>query len=633
MNSSLQEAGERRVSITAGRAATALVCVAAILGPLALGGTHVAAVAGLDTVMAVLICLWTLFFRPSLTQLLIPATCLLLPLLQLIPLPDRLLVAIASASAGAWKVVHAGTPNAWGRISIDPAETAAAARRAFLAVGTVMAVAELALRWRWRDCLIAALAASGMVIWILGFAFPVKLHSFVLLGFIDFKGPLMPGRTPLLPPVATAAFGYPEIVRVAGHQYAADSWVVGDGFGPYLITNHFAGAITLTIPFLAAAWLKVSRGHIWPLPRIIVAVGLIGAATATSGCLVQSRAGTASFIMASLMFACFSLQAGWCRRIAVAATGVYLAMIIGFVVILFGPFHDVDKFFPGAMQPRVAALLADGRVVATRVAERMFLASPVLGTGLGTYGDLYPTMTRDGIPWYFAHNEYAQLLAEAGAVGLIALAAAAWGLCKAAATFWRRAVDSDRMLGAAAWAAVFGLAIHSCFDWNLRIPANAFLFCVAAGLALASAQSTADLTRRAQLPRPAARWFGLVVTAAAMVAIGMSFRDAASEVAQRELREAIALARLHAADPKTGSPQEALQLAIARGERMARWDPADAQLAVVLGQAHLHLAMMPQPIDAANACLDSARDWFVHAKMNCAVCRGVAEQLTLNAAD
>ena len=44
----------------------------------------------------------------------------------------------------------------------------------------------------------------------------------------------------------------------------------------------------------------------------------------------------------------------------------------------------VAEFLPEALQPRVAALLADPRAEATATAWRMFLKSPVLGTGLGT---------------------------------------------------------------------------------------------------------------------------------------------------------------------------------------------------------------------------------------------------------
>jgi O-antigen ligase len=522
----------------------------------------------------------------------------------------------------------AGISDAWGCISIDPAETAAAARRLLLLTGTVMAVAQLATLRRWRTALVTALALSGTVIWILGLVFPVKHNSFLLLGSISIRGPLMPGRTPVEPPVATAGFGFPETVSVAGQQYLADSWTVGDGFGPYVITNHFAGAMTLTLPFIAALWLAATRSRLPNWLRLSLAVAIFAGGAATVGLLVRSRAGTASFVMATLVFACLAAPPGLWRRACTSLACSYTAAVAVFLFAMLGPFRELEKLLPAAVQPFVAGLLHDGRVVATRVAERMFLASPVLGTGLGTYGDLYPRMVQDGIPWYYAHNEYAQFLAEAGIAGLLLAAIPGAVLVRSAAAFAKASTGTDRMLGAAAWAAVAGIAMHSFFDWNLRVPANAFLTCIAAGLALASsAGSAASLCAQGKAGK-ARPWTSLALNSALSLAVitatGYLIRDAVSEVTQRQLREAIAAARLFAADPTAPSPKDRLLEAIAAGERMSRWDPGDAQLAVSLGQANLHLSSMPLPIDDANACLASAEKWFAIARRNCAACRGLA---------
>ncbi len=611
----------------AGWLATAILSLTAILAPLALGGTHTIATLGIHVAMATAILVWIAFLRPKVLPLAIALGALVLPFLQLVPLPDQFLVSIAPVSAGAWKVALAGMPDAWGRISIDPAETAAAARRAMLLLGTAAAVADLSLRLPLRNCLVAALACSGAMIWALGIAFPVELHSFQLLGFISFKGPLMPGRTPLEPPVATAAFGYPEAVEVAGYRYDADSWVVGDGFGPYLITNHFAGAISLTVPFLVAAWLILTSNRLPAWLRTIVAAVTFAAAAATVALLVQSRAGTASCLMMILMFAWLMSPAGPWRRAAQWATLAYAGALIAFVVALFGPIQGIEKWLPSVLEPKVAGLLSDGRVVATRVAERMFLASPLLGTGLGTYGDLYPAMVRDGSPWYFAHNEYAQLLAEAGIAGLAFMLMLGTLLFRAAMTFQHRAAGTERVVGAAAWAAVAGIAVHSCFDWNLRVPANAFIACIAVGIALASrvkaARQAPTSDSDSWLHSALAATLGLAV----VLATGYSIRDTASEIVQRQLREAIVAARLYSKDPKAESPAQQLSEAIRAGERMAPWDSGDAQLAVALGQASLHMATLPKPIDDANAHLQQAALWFQIARRNCAVCRGVSESL------
>jgi len=605
--------------------ATVLICIGCIAAPLALGGTHPLAIAGLNAGMAIVTCFWAAFLRPNRLQLAIPLVVFVGALLQLMPLPDGLLVSLAPISAGAWKVAHGGAPDAWGRISVDPAETAATARHGLLAMGTIATVYGLSLRSKYRYWIIGAMALSGVVIWTLGLVFPVQLNTFLLLGFFSFRGPLMPGRTPLEPPYATAAFGFPDPVQILGRQYLADSWIVGDGFGPYLITNHFAGALTLTIPMLAAAWLIVSRDHLPAWVRGGVAGILFACAFATLALLVQSRAGTASFLMATLTFGCFVARAGAWRTIMTTATLAYVAVVIGFIIVLFGPFHGFDKLFPARFQPAIGALLSDGRVVASHVAERMFLASPILGTGLGTYGDLYPRMVGDDSTSYFAHNEYAQLLAETGFAGLLFLSVFFFLLVRSATGFWRNAADQDRILGAAAWAAVTGILMHSFFDWNLRVPANAFLACAATGLALATGSH-----RNQQRERPGHIDASRSLSAAALImavlaTAGFQARDSTSDFVQRRLREAVTSARLYAADPKSASPEQSLESAIAFGERMTKWDPGNAQLLATLGQAYLHLAAMPMPMDDVDSALRSADAQFQTARRNCAVCRGIAE--------
>lgn len=620
------------VGDAAGWCICTILCALMITIPIALGGTHAFAMAALHVATAFALCLWAVFLRPDRRLMAFPLLCFLAALFQVAPLPDSIMSMIAPVSAGAWKIVHVQRNNAWGCVSIEPGETASSARRMLLAIGTVAAVSGLAARCVWRNALVAALATTGALIWGLGLLFPGKVNSYLILGLIDTRGPFINGRTPLEPPVATASFGFPEPVRVAGQQYLADAWTVGDVFGSYVITNHFAGAITLTIPFLAAAWLVAARRWMPAWLNRCVAASLFAGGFATIALLVKSRAGTASFVMAALTFLLMAVPAGAWRRGIAALTIGYAGMLTVFVLALFGPIHDVDIWFPQQIQPVLSTLLKDGRVVATHVAQRMFLASPVLGTGLGTYGDLYPRMVGDGEPLYFAHNDYAQLLAESGLVGLGLSTVPAVALARAARYFWRHASGVERTLGAAAWAAVAGIGIHSFFDWNLHVPANALLTCVAAGLALASGAGECGGYATRSGSRRGNSFVAAVLILAVAISAGFVVRDAISERAQRNLREAIVAARLHAMHPSMASPQDKLVKAIAIGEHMARWDPGDAQLAVALGQAHLHLTAFPMALDDMEACLASAEKWFRVARQNCAVCRGIAEPLNDEAA-
>ncbi|HZY58268.1 MAG TPA: O-antigen ligase family protein [Candidatus Binataceae bacterium] len=112
---------------------------------------------------------------------------------------------------------------------------------------------------------------------------------------------------------------------------------------------------------------------------------------------------------------------------------------------------------------------------------------PVWGVGLGGWPELFTRYDR--APWdpdYFwreTHNDYLQILEEAGAIGFVL---AAWILLSQVRALSRArcAVSSHRLaLVAAAIAAAVGAAVHELFDFSLQVPANALLLVVILGLA------------------------------------------------------------------------------------------------------------------------------------------------------
>jgi hypothetical protein len=282
------------------------------------------------------------------------------------------------------------------------------------------------------------------------------------------------------------------------------------------------------------------------------------------------------------------------------------------------------------MQPRVAALLADPRAEATATAWRLFLESPVLGTGLGTYGDAAARRVGMEPPQYYAHNEYAQLLAETGLVGIAIACGFAACLVGLLIRFCRESKPPERILGAGAWAGVAGIAAHSAFDWNLHVPANALLTCVVTGLAIAAVprrpESNVVATRRAGRLDRVLRW---AVFAAVVAGLPLLGRDCASDHVCRQLREAITVARLATKDPQRPSPWAALKQAHAAGERMAGWDPANSKLLQLVGQTSLLLATKSQPIDDVDGWMQDAAAWFGRARSHSAVCTGLPEPIPM----
>jgi O-antigen ligase/tetratricopeptide (TPR) repeat protein len=112
---------------------------------------------------------------------------------------------------------------------------------------------------------------------------------------------------------------------------------------------------------------------------------------------------------------------------------------------------------------------------------------PLFGVGLGSWQELFPRYQRP--PWspsFFreAHNDYLELLAE---VGIIGFALLAWFFWQTGRWLLRglNALSAKTLPVFAALLAALGImTFHEFFDFNLQIPANAFLFTLFLGIAL-----------------------------------------------------------------------------------------------------------------------------------------------------
>lgn len=609
--------------------AAAILCVAIVVGPLALGGTPTWVRFGLEAAMATSAILWAVARPRPLRSLALPLVLAALVLTQLMPLPDRLLTAIAPVSAGAWKVAHEGLPEAWGRISITPAASAAAARRVLLAAATILVVAQVSREPRRRRWLYTSLAVAGVLAWVVAFAFPVNPQNRTVYGVYSLRGPIESWKTPVHPPRQTAGFGYLDWVTVGDQRYRADGAVTGDGLGPYIYSNHFANALAMTVPAICSL-LVVSLRRSAPRWAALIAATLVIAAAAATTWLAGSRAGTASLLLGGVVFLSLVVDIRWLAWAWGGLALTALAGLLAFVAVFHGPFEPPAGLVPDAWEPLVARIFKDARIDAARIAERMFLASPVLGTGLGSYGDLFPRFTGRDTLMFFAHNDFVQLLSEGGLAGLMVMLAVGGILGSRFVRFWRERRPGNRVVDAAAWAAIAAGSAHSLFDWNMHAPANALLACTIVGLAMSSV-----------VPRgpggvvPAWLWPGRLLTAvftvAVAVALALLARDAALERLVHQLQQAITVARLAKSREANADAAERLATAIAAGESAMRYGRGQWQLPMLLGQAHLHRAHAAALADAAAAhrpaAHSTAADWFCTAMLASPAARGLPEPI------
>jgi putative inorganic carbon (HCO3(-)) transporter len=117
---------------------------------------------------------------------------------------------------------------------------------------------------------------------------------------------------------------------------------------------------------------------------------------------------------------------------------------------------------------------------------RIFQDHRILGTGLGTLQEVFPLYETfyDGLVVNHSHNDYAETLAETGAVGglcgLVFLGFLFW-------TSWKilsvRGDPQSFAYHTGALVACLGLLVHAGMDFNFHIPSNALIFLLQSALA------------------------------------------------------------------------------------------------------------------------------------------------------
>jgi len=155
-------------------------------------------------------------------------------------------------------------------------------------------------------------------------------------------------------------------------------------------------------------------------------------------------------------------------------------LVVGFAVILIGIRPIIERF-------SFATLAHEVRPVYFKNTAAIIKDFPIAGTGLGTYFYAYPMYEKkySGDLLEHAHNDYLELLSEAGIVGgglmiVVAFGALIW-------LFARWAKRNDHLVRGVGLGCLVGIAsilIHSLTDFNLHITANAVLFVTLYALAL-----------------------------------------------------------------------------------------------------------------------------------------------------
>lgn len=264
-------------------------------------------------------------------------------------------------------------------------------------------------------------------------------------------------------------------------------------FGPFANHNHFAGYMELLLPLpIALIITRAVRLELRVLYGFAAAVmGIAAVLSLSRGGIISIAAGMGFLIVMSLRLPRQRLTKS--RMLRVPHLASRLAMVISIVVVI-----SAGIFWIGA-DPVINRITqgqppTDGNQEETFFRSRgwvwrdtftMIRANPLLGVGLGAYETAFSIYTKgDGsLRVAQAHNDYLQVVADSGVVGG---ALALWFLVSLFRTVARGTRSSDPLYAALALgsgAGIFGILIHSLFDFNLQLPSNALLFLLLAAVA------------------------------------------------------------------------------------------------------------------------------------------------------
>jgi O-antigen ligase len=250
--------------------------------------------------------------------------------------------------------------------------------------------------------------------------------------------------------------------------------------GTYANKNHFAGLLEMALP-LAAAYasaLFVRRSPAKAAGILAMAI-LIFAGLVCSLSKMGFAAGLAGlFVMGALAIA--GRVRGGGKWLVIA--GLAAVILFGFV------FLPSDAFIAnyGGLTAKGQTAALEGRGPIWRETLHLIAAYPAFGCGLGNYETAflrYQSAVVDRT-FTYAHNDYLQVAAELGLLGFLVAAAL---LLPVFARPFRAAFQgpdrTTRYLGLGCAGAIAAIAIHSLADFNMYVPANAFVMAWICGIA------------------------------------------------------------------------------------------------------------------------------------------------------
>lgn len=296
--------------------------------------------------------------------------------------------------------------------------------------------------------------------------------AFLLLQLLTRNSLFRLGLALILLAVIESAYGLYE--ELSGHEkvlWQAKEFHRGFVTGTYLNRNHFAGLLELCLGVHLGLLFAACHKRNF---KFILMIALFLALTLVAFFKTGSRAGIASFSLAFLFLAPFLVKReGNLIFFALSLVAVAGASLAGWSA--FWPRFFASWQGPGAWE---------GRITVWKDALRILRDHLWMGSGLGSFEWVFPAYQSEPLTWGWrhAHNDYLELLVTLGLPAFLILMAAFMVLASRCVKKIGQLPDTSFPLAWGSLVSVASLCLHAAADFNLAIPANAFLLIFLLGL-------------------------------------------------------------------------------------------------------------------------------------------------------
>lgn len=325
------------------------------------------------------------------------------------------------------------------------------------------------------------------------------------LAFIDSSGRLrIVVQTIMVFGFALAVFGMMQSVVSPDTIYGIKKLGQSTAFGPFINRHHFAAymemALALPAGLLLSGAVPREKKLLYISAAALMAIALV---------MTNSRGGLISLVAETGFLFIITgrrnsvdeknrepTEKGGRARALMIRAGLALALLLAIFtgVIFLGGEAALSRFIGtvNAEDPTT------GRAHFWRGTLEIIGDHPIVGSGLGSFGVAYTLYdTRNGLfRLEQAHNDYLQILSDAGIIGGL-LALAFFVLLFRTGFARTESLDPYRRgVATGALAGCFAVLIHSFFDFTLHTTANSLLFLTIAALATVSGVEESGSGRR-----------------------------------------------------------------------------------------------------------------------------------------